>query len=153
FLAIFANNLDEFYMVRVAGLKRRQQTGLAIRGTDGLFPREQLERIGERAATLVSRHARCFAEDVQPALAAEHIRIVRWADLETPERERMRAYFREQVFPVLTPLAVDPAHPFPYISGLSLNLAVVVRDPDDGPELFARVKVPNNVPRFVAVNR
>ncbi|MCW2641859.1 MAG: degradosome polyphosphate kinase [Dactylosporangium sp.] len=151
FLAIFASNLDEFYMVRVAGLKRRQQTGLAVRGTDGLFPREQLQRIAERTAALVSRHARCFAGDVQPALAAESIRIVRWAELEAPERERMRAYFREHVFPVLTPLAVDPAHPFPYISGLSLNLAVVVRDPDDGPELFARVKVPNNVPRFVAV--
>jgi len=116
FLAIFANNLDEFYMVRVAGLKRRQQTGLAVRGTDGLFPREQLERISDRAAQLVSRHARCFAEDVQPALAAENIRVVRWADLDAGEKERMRAYFREQVFPVLTPLAVDPAHPFPYIS-------------------------------------
>ncbi|WP_338090413.1 RNA degradosome polyphosphate kinase [Planosporangium thailandense] len=153
FLAIFAGNLDEFYMVRVAGLKRRQQTGLAVRGTDGLFPREQLQRIAERATELVSRHARCFAGEVQPALAAANIRIVRWAELEPPERERMRAYFREHVFPVLTPLAVDPAHPFPYISGLSLNLAVVVRDPDGGPELFARVKVPNNVPRFVAVER
>jgi polyphosphate kinase len=153
FLAIFASNLDEFYMVRVAGLKRRQQTGLAVRGTDGLFPREQLQRIAERAATLVSRHARCFAEVVQPALTAQNIRIVRWVELEAPERERMRAYFREYVFPVLTPLAVDPAHPFPYISGLSLNLAVVVRDPDGGPELFARVKVPDNVPRFVAVER
>jgi polyphosphate kinase len=154
FLAIFASNLDEFYMLRVAGLKRRQQTGLAVRGTDGLFPREQLERIAERAAMLVSRHARCFAEDVQPALAAENIRVVRWADLAAAERERMRAYFREQVFPVLTPLAVDPAHPFPYISGLSLNLAVAVRDPDgNGSELFARVKVPNNVPRFVSVDR
>jgi polyphosphate kinase len=153
FLAIFASNLDEFYMVRVAGLKRRQQTGLATRGTDGLFPREQLERISECAATLVSRHARCFAEEVQPALAAENIHIVRWSELGAPERERMRGYFREQVFPVLTPLAVDPAHPFPYISGLSLNLAVVVDDPDGGPELFARVKVPNNVPRFVAVDR
>jgi polyphosphate kinase len=151
FLAIFANNLDEFYMVRVAGLKRRRQTGLAIRGTDGLFPREQLQRIAERAAALVERHSRCFANEVQPALAAENIRIVRWIELGAPERERMRAYFREHVFPVLTPLAVDPAHPFPYISGLSLNLAVVVRDPDGGPELFARVKVPNNVPRFVAV--
>jgi polyphosphate kinase len=153
FLAIFASNLDEFYMVRVAGLKRRQQTGLAVRGTDGLFPREQLQRIAERAAALVARHARCFAQDVQPALEAENIRIVRWAELDVPERERMRAYFREHVFPVLTPLAVDPAHPFPYISGLSLNLAVVVRDPDGGPELFARVKVPNNVPRFVSVQR
>jgi polyphosphate kinase len=153
FLAIFANNLDEFYMVRVAGLKRRQQTGLAVRGTDGLFPREQLERIAERSADLVSRHARCFAEVVQPALVSEHIRIVRWSELSPPEREQMRSYFREHVFPVLTPLAVDPAHPFPYISGLSLNLAVVVRDPDGGPELFARVKVPNNVPRFVLVDR
>jgi polyphosphate kinase len=153
FLAIFASNLDEFYMVRVAGLKRRQQTGLAVRGTDGLFPREQLQRIAERASALVARHARCFAKEVQPALAAERIRIVRWVELEATERERMRAYFREHVFPVLTPLAVDPAHPFPYISGLSLNLAVVVRDPDGGPELFARVKVPNNVPRFVAVER
>ncbi|WP_373315429.1 RNA degradosome polyphosphate kinase [Planosporangium mesophilum] len=153
FLAIFASNLDEFYMVRVAGLKRRKQTGLAMRGADGLFPREQLQRIAERAAELVGRHARCFAGEVQPALAAQNIRIVRWAELEAPERERMRAYFREHVFPVLTPLAVDPAHPFPYISGLSLNLAVVVRDPDGGPELFARVKVPNNVPRFVAVER
>ncbi|GAA1813169.1 RNA degradosome polyphosphate kinase [Planosporangium flavigriseum] len=153
FLAIFASNLDEFYMVRVAGLKRRQQTGLAIRGMDGLFPREQLQRIAERAAALVARHARCFAQDVQPALADANIKVVHWPELSAPERERMRAYFREQVFPVLTPLAVDPAHPFPYISGLSLNLAVVVRDPDGGPELFARVKVPNNVPRFVAVER
>jgi polyphosphate kinase len=153
FLAIFATNLDEFYMVRVAGLKRRQQTGLPVRTTDGLSPREQLERIAERAAALVGRQARCFAQDVEPALAAENIRIVRWSELDAAERERMRVYFREHVFPVLTPLAVDPAHPFPYISGLSLNLAVVVRDPDGGPELFARVKVPNNVPRFVLVDR
>jgi len=153
FLAIFATNLDEFYMVRVAGLKRRQQTGLPVRTTDGLSPREQLERIAERATALVGRQARCFAQDVEPALAAENIRIVRWSELDAAERERMRAYFREHVFPVLTPLAVDPAHPFPYISGLSLNLAVVVRDPDGGPELFARVKVPNNVPRFVLVDR
>jgi polyphosphate kinase len=154
FLAIFASNLDEFYMVRVAGLKRRQQTGLPVRGTDGVPPSEQLERIAERAAELMARHARCFTDDVGPALAADNIRIVRWSELDPPVRERMRDYFRAQVFPVLTPLAVDPAHPFPYISGLSLNLAVVVRDPDgDGPELFARVKVPNNVPRLVSVER
>jgi polyphosphate kinase len=153
FLAIFASNLDEFYMVRVAGLKRRRQTGLPLRRNDGLPPSEQLARIAERATMLMTRHARCFTEDVEPALAAEHVRVVRWAELDAGERERMRGYFREKVFPVLTPLAVDPAHPFPYISGLSLNLAVVVRDPDGGPELFARVKVPNNVPRFVAVER
>jgi polyphosphate kinase len=153
FLAIFANNLDEFYMVRVAGLKRRQQTGLPLRGADVIAPSEQLERIAERADALMARHAGCFTGDVQPALTAEHVRIVRWSELDTGERERLRGYFREQIFPVLTPLAVDPAHPFPYISGLSLNLAVVVRDPDGGPELFARVKVPNNVPRFVVVER
>jgi polyphosphate kinase len=153
FLAIFASNLDEFYMVRVAGLKRRLQTGLPIRSSDGLSTREQLELIGERAATLVGRHARCFIREVGPALAAEGAQILRWGDLEPGERDRMRDYFRDQVFPVLTPLAVDPAHPFPYISGLSLNLAVIVRDPDGGPELFARVKVPNNVPRLVPLFR
>jgi polyphosphate kinase len=151
FLAIFASNLDEFYMVRVAGLKRRLQTGLPLRSPDGLSAREQLELIAERSADLVGRHARCFQREVAPALAAERIEIVRWVDLDAGERDRLRDYFRDQVFPVLTPLAVDPAHPFPYISGLSLNLAVVLRDPDGGPELFARVKVPNNVPRLVTV--
>jgi len=153
FLAIFAGNLDEFYMVRVAGLKRRMQMGIPVQGTDGLLPREQLERIAARAAYLMARHARCFTDDVLPALTRENINFVRWRDLDTAERTRLRTYFRAQIFPVLTPLAVDPAHPFPYISGLSLNLAVVVRDPGGGPELFARIKVPNNVPRFVAVSR
>ena len=151
FLAIFASNLDEFYMVRVAGLKRRMQTGLPIRRPEGLSSRELMELIAERAADLVGRHARCFLREVAPALAAEGIEIVRWTDLDTAQRDRLRDYFRDQVFPVLTPLAVDPGHPFPYISGLSLNLAVVVRDPDGGEKLFARVKVPNNVPRLVAV--
>ncbi len=151
FLAIFGSNLDEFYMVRIAALKRRYQTGLPVRGPDRLPAREQLSVIAARNADLVARQARCFTEEVEPALAAEGIRIVTWADLVTAERDRLRGYFREQVFPVLTPLAVDPAHPFPFISGLSLNLAVLVRDPDGGPELFARVKVPNNVPRFVQV--
>jgi len=153
FLAIFAGNLDEFYMVRVAGIKRRMQMGLPVRGTDGLLPRDQLERIAESASTLMARHAKCFTDDVRPALSAEGVEFIRWRDLSTEERTRFRRYFTEQIFPVLTPLAVDPAHPFPYISGLSLNLAVVVRDPDGGPELFARIKVPNNVPRFVAVDR
>jgi polyphosphate kinase len=151
FLAIFASNLDEFYMVRVAGLKRRLQTGLPVRSPDGLSTREQLELIAEHGADLVGRHALSFIHDIEPALAAEDIHIVRWAELDPGERDRMRDYFRDKVFPVLTPLAVDPAHPFPYISGLSLNLAVVVCDPDGGPELFARVKVPNNVPRLVVV--
>jgi polyphosphate kinase len=151
YLAIFASNLDEFYMVRVAGLKRRQSTGLSVRSVDGLSVREQLEMIAKRTSELVERHAHSFLGDVQPELEAEGIRIVRWGALPTSEQDRLHRYFREQVFPVLTPLAVDPAHPFPYISGLSLNLAVVVRDPDSSARRFARVKVPNNVPRFVAV--
>ena len=152
FLAIFASNLDEFYMVRIAGLRRRVHAGLPARGPDRLPPREQLAVVAERSADLVGRHARCFCDDVGKLLADEHIRIVTWSDLDQPERERQRDYFRQHVFPVLTPLAVDPAHPFPYISGLSLNLAVVARDPAGGPELFARVKVPNNVPRFVVLD-
>ena len=152
FLAIFASNLDEFYMVRVAGLKRRLKAGLPMRGGDRVSLRNQLEMITQRSADLVTRHATCFADEVLPKLAAEDIQLVRWADLDAPERERLRTYFREYVFPVLTPLAVDPAHPFPYISSRSLNLAVALRDPDGGnSELFARIKVPNNVPRFVTV--
>ncbi len=150
FLAIFASNLDEFFMVRVAGIKRRLQTGLPVRSGTSL--REQLVLIAERSADLVARQAHCYLREVAPALAEAGIAIVRWAQLPTGERDRLRDYFRDKIFPVLTPLAVDPAHPFPYISGLSLNLAVVVRDPDGGPELFARVKVPNNVPRLVAVD-
>jgi polyphosphate kinase len=153
FLAIFASNLDEFYMVRVAGLKRRLSAGLPVRGGDGLPLRTQLALISEKAAALVARQAACYVDDLVPRLAAEDIRVLRWSDLGDAERERLRTYFREKIFPVLTPLAVDPAHPFPYISGRSLNLAVAVRDPDGGPELFARVKVPNNVPRFVRVDR
>ncbi|MEV1287266.1 RNA degradosome polyphosphate kinase [Micromonospora sp. NPDC049679] len=153
FLAIFARNLDEFYMVRVAGLKRRLQAGLPVRGGDRIPLRTQLELIAEKSADLVARHARCFMEDVRPGLAARDVHLVHWADLQSAEREKLHGYFREHIFPVLTPLAVDPAHPFPYISSRSLNLAVVVRDPDGGPELFARVKVPNNVPRFVVVTR
>ncbi|TWE23322.1 RNA degradosome polyphosphate kinase [Prauserella muralis] len=153
FLAIFASNLDEFYMVRVAGLKRRDETGLSVRSADGLTPREQLSYIAKRNQDLVERHTAAFEERVRPALEAEDIRIVRWSDLEASDRARLSHYFSEQIFPVLTPLAVDPAHPFPYISGLSLNLAVTVRDPEGGMERFARVKVPNNVPRLVRIER
>ncbi|MEV6372317.1 RNA degradosome polyphosphate kinase [Micromonospora musae] len=153
FLAIFASNLDEFYMVRVAGLKRRLQAGLPVRGGDRMPLRTQLATIAEASSSLAARHAATFVDDVLPKLADENIRVMRWSELGDTERDRLRAYFREQIFPVLTPLAVDPAHPFPYISGRSLNLAVAVRDPDGGSELFARVKVPNNVPRFVRVQR
>ncbi|MEN4479297.1 RNA degradosome polyphosphate kinase [Mycolicibacterium cosmeticum] len=149
FLAIFSSNLDEFYMVRVAGLKRRDEMGLSVRSADGLSPREQLRRIGERTQQLASRHAQVFLESVRPALAEHGIVIVTWNDLDERERERLSTYFHEQVFPVLTPLAVDPAHPFPFVSGLSLNLAITVRQPDDGTQHFARIKVPDNVDRFV----
>ncbi len=149
FLAIFSSNLDEFYMVRVAGLKRRDEMGLSVRSADGLTPREQLARIGEQTQRIATRHARVFLDSVRPALAEEGIYIVTWADLDQAERDELSTYFMEQVFPVLTPLAVDPAHPFPFVSGLSLNLAVMVRQPEDGGQHFARVKVPNNVDRFV----
>ncbi|MBW0016448.1 MAG: RNA degradosome polyphosphate kinase [Mycobacterium sp.] len=149
FLAIFASNLDEFYMVRVAGLKRRDEMGLSVRSADGLTPREQLRRIGEQTQQIATHHARVFLDDVLPALGEEGIYIVTWDDLDQAEREHLSTYFNEQVFPVLTPLAVDPAHPFPFVSGLSLNLAVTVKQPEDGGQHFARVKVPDNVDRFV----
>ena len=152
FLAIFASNLDEFYMVRVAGLKRRDEMGLSVRSADGLSPREQLRRIGERTQQIASRHARVFLDSVRPALADEGILIVTWDDLDDVERSELSTYFHEQVFPVLTPLAVDPAHPFPFVSGLSLNLAITVKQPGDGGQHFARVKVPPNVDRFVALS-
>ncbi len=150
FLAIFASNLDEFFMVRVAGLKRRQSMGLGVRSSDGLKPRQQLAQITARTRELVAEHARCFLDDVQPALADEGVRVVRWSQLDAQQQAPLHDYFHAQLFPVLTPLAVDPAHPFPYISGLSLNLAVLVSD-ETGTERFARIKVPDNVPRFLLV--
>jgi polyphosphate kinase len=152
FLAIFASNLDEFYMVRVAGLKRRDEMGLSVRSADGLTPREQLRQIGEQTQRIASRHAEVFLNSVEPGLASAGIHIVTWTDLDPAERDRLSTYFTEQVFPVLTPLAVDPAHPFPFVSGLSLNLAVTVKQPDDGGQHFARVKVPDNVDRFVELD-
>jgi polyphosphate kinase len=149
FLAIFASNLDEFYMVRVAGLKRRDEMRLSVRSADGLSPREQLQLIGERTQQLAIRHAQVFTDSVRPGLAAHGIHVVTWTELTDAERSELSSYFHEQVFPVLTPLAVDPAHPFPFVSGLSLNLAVTVRSPEDGIQHFARVKVPDNVDRFV----
>ena len=153
FLAIFASNLDEFYMVRVAGLKRRREMGLSVTSADGLTASQQLALISARTQELVERQGRCFTDDVLPALAEAGIRIVHWESIDVAGRERLAEYFSTQIFPVLTPLAVDPAHPFPYISGLSLNMAIVVRDPETGLERFARVKVPNNVDRFVRVAR
>ncbi|MFI6500409.1 RNA degradosome polyphosphate kinase [Nonomuraea typhae] len=153
FLAIFASNLDEFFRVRVAGLKRRMATGLLLRTKSGLKPREELARIAAIAGDLAKRHAGIFHERILPQLAGEGIEIVRWDDLGREERTELRKLFRERIRPVLTPLAVDPAHPFPYISGLSLNLAVVVRNPANGHTVFARVKVPSQLPRFVTASK
>ncbi|WP_138315752.1 RNA degradosome polyphosphate kinase [Rhodoluna limnophila] len=151
FLAIFASNLDEFFMVRVAGLKRRIATGLAVTSSSGLSPQDVLSEISREAHLLQSRHASLFIDTIKPAMREKGIRIVRWAALDEAEKSSLHDYFQNQIFPVLTPLAVDPAHPFPYISGLSLNLAVVVRNPDNGKEHFARVKVPPLLPRFVRI--
>ncbi len=149
FLAIFAGNLDEFFMVRVAGLKRRLAAGVAVPAASGMMPREVLESIWREARMLMHRHGQLFCADIVKALADHHIGVLRWDELDNDEQKRMQDLFTERVFPVLTPLAVDPAHPFPYISGLSLNLAVTIRNPETGAEHFARVKVPPIFPRFV----
>ena len=151
FLAIFASNLDEFFMVRVAGLKRRIATGLAITSASGLSPQDVLTKISQEAHRLQERHAKVFIDDIKPQLKEKGIKVVRWSALEDAEKTSLGDYFQNQIFPVLTPLAVDPAHPFPYISGLSLNLAVVIRNKTTGKEHFARVKVPPLLPRFVRI--
>jgi polyphosphate kinase len=151
FLAIFASNLDEFFMVRVAGLKRRIAAGVAVPAASGLLPREVLEQIWRTTGVLMHRHASLFRDTIVPELAREGIELVRWEELTRDEQKRCKKLFKERVFPVLTPLAVDPAHPFPYISGLSLNIAVLVKNPKTGKEHFARVKVPPIFERFVSV--
>ncbi|WP_251450754.1 RNA degradosome polyphosphate kinase [Microbacterium sp. Marseille-Q6648] len=153
FLAIFASNLDEFFMVRVAGLKRRIVTGLAIPTNVGRAPQEVLSDISEDAHQLQVRHAAAWTSLVRPAMADAGIVVVRWDDLDDNERSKLYDYFQTQVFPVLMPLAVDPAHPFPYISGLSLNLAIRIRNARTGRQEFARLKVPPMLPRFVEVVR
>ena len=151
YLSIFASNLDEFFMVRVASLKRRIATGIAVQSASGLSPQDVLQRISDRTRELQTRHAELFARVVAPELRANGIDVVHWSTLSEEEKTALHEYFSSQVFPVLTPLAVDPAHPFPYISGLSLNLAVVLKNPKDQTEHFARVKVPPLLPRFVLV--
>jgi polyphosphate kinase len=151
FLSIFASNLDEFFMVRVASLKRRIATGIAVQSASGLSPQGVLNQISEATKELQTRHANLFANQIGPELAEHGIQIVHWSTLTEGEKKDLHEYFSSQVFPVLTPLAVDPAHPFPYISGLSLNLAVVLKNPNNSKEHFARVKVPPLLPRFVSV--
>ena len=152
FAAIFASNLDEFFMVRVAGLKRRIDSGIAVPSAAGLSPRQQLRAISETAHRLQDEHAHYTIDTILPELEKERIVLLTWDKLTSSEQERLSRYYRQQVFPVLTPLAVDPAHPFPYISGGSINLAVLVENPASGKSHFARVKIPGNLNRLVPVD-
>jgi len=151
FLAIFSQNLDEFFQVRVAGLKDQVAAGLLKTSPDGASPAQQLVAIRERVAELVARQERAFLEQVVPALADGGIRLSSWDELDDDDEKFLVETFEKRIFPVLTPLAVDPGHPFPYISNLSLNLAMSLRDPVTGEHRFARVKVPDLLPRFVVM--
>jgi polyphosphate kinase len=151
FLSIFGTNLDEFYMVRVAGLRRQLAANVQAAGADGLTPREQLERIDARVREMLGQVHACLHDDILPQLEARGIRLLSVGDLTPDERRALDARFDAEVYPVLTPLAVDPGHPFPYISNLSLSLAVDLRDPERGNDHFARVKVPKSLPRWVPV--
>ncbi|GAA4283158.1 RNA degradosome polyphosphate kinase [Brevibacterium daeguense] len=152
FLSIFASNLDEFFMVRVAGLKRRIATGLAVPSITGAQPRAVMRSLGKHSHQLMERHAELLKSDIGPKLRDEGIYPVSMHELTSDERVLVDEFFQTRVFPVLTPLAVDPAHPFPYISGLSLNLGVLLKHPHTGNEVFARVKVPQILPRFINVS-
>jgi len=149
FLAIFSSNLDDFFMIRVATLKRKLESGVTKPNTAGYTPSQLMTALSLKTQELIQRQTKCFHEVVNPALHDAGIHIVGISELTADEKAYVDAIFQEKIFPVLTPLAVDPSHPFPYISGLSLNLAVVVKKPDSDEELFARVKVPSNLSRFI----
>jgi polyphosphate kinase len=149
FLAIFGANLDEFFQVRVAGLQEQREAGVGTATPEGMTPAEQLSAIAERVRGLSARVDAVWSSDLSLDLEKERIRVVGSADLTDDDERHLAALFRERIFPVLTPLSVDPAHPFPYISSLSLNLAAIVRDPGTGVRRFARVKVPPLLPRFI----
>ena len=151
FLAIFSSNLDEYFMVRVAALKQQVNAEVTKLTLDGRTPSEQLEAINENLRPLVKQQTDLFENVLKQELEVEGIYLTNYVDLTQEQRAYLHTYFEEHIFPVLTPLAVDPSHPFPYISNLSLNLAVVLRDPDTDQELFARVKVPQVLPRFVSL--
>jgi polyphosphate kinase len=153
FLAIFAANLDEFFMVRVAGLKRRIVTGLAIPTNIGTAPGDVLAAISAKAHELQTRHAAAYNDVIRPELSEAGIHVVTWDSLDEADQDILEEFFTDQIFPVLMPLAVDPAHPFPYISGLSLNLAIRVRNSKTGTEEFARLKVPPMLPRFLRIDK
>ena len=147
----FSSNLDEFFMVRVAGLMGQAAAGLAVRSSDGMTPRAALAQIRERVLELTVRQAKLWKRTLRPALADEGIVIAQIEDLDPDELAELEERFQREIFPVLTPLGVGPGQPFPYISGLSLSLGVLARDPESGEERFARVKVPEGLPRFFEV--
>jgi polyphosphate kinase len=151
FMAIFSVNLDEFFMVRVATIKQQIAAGVIKTTPDGRTPAQQLEAIGKRLRPLLHRQYQHFERELRPLLAEKGIHILNYFELNQEQRKYLQYYFEEQIFPVLTPLAVDPGHPFPYISNLSLSLAVVMKHPETGEELFARVKVPQVLPRFINI--
>ncbi len=149
FLSIFSSNLDDFVMIRVATLKRKIDNGITKTNPAGYTPLQLMSTLSHRIQDLVERQTNCFHNSVLPALREQGIDLVSWDQLSEDEKKNVTAIFTTKVFPVLTPLAIDPAHPFPYISGLSLNIAVILKNPDSDQELFARVKVPSNLPRFI----
>jgi polyphosphate kinase len=149
YLAIFSSNLDDFFMIRVATLKRKLESGVTKKNTAGFTPFELMAEISKRTQELIARQTKCFQTDILPKLAQNGIEITDWESLTEDEKSYINKIFTNRIFPVLTPLAVDPSHPFPYISGLSLNLAVLVKQPETNEELFARVKVPASLPRFI----
>ena len=153
FASIFSTNLDEFFMVRVAGLRRQVAAGVLTPAADGISPQEVLDRIHLRVGELLARQRQCLEEMIFPQLAEHGVRLAKMTELTSAEWLTVDDFFEAQVFPVLTPMAVDPGHPFPYISNLSLSLAVRLRDPDRGVEQFARVKVPKSLPRWVPFGR
>ena len=153
FLSIFATNLDEFYMVRIAGLRRQLAAGVEQPSADGVATRAQLDAINAKITEMMARQRVCLHDLLLPKLAEHGIRLVTMNDLTPAEWQVVDEFFESQVFPVLTPLAFDPGHPFPYISNLSLSLAVQVFDPQEGAERFARVKVPKSLPRWVPFGR
>ena len=150
FLSIFSSNLDEFYMVRVATLMSKLENGVTAANVAGFTPMELMKQVSIRTNELMERQSRVFHEEIEPLLKNEGIEFVHWDQLNDTERGYVTKLFQDRIFPVLTPLAVDPSHPFPYISGLSLNLAVIVKNPASHEEFFARVKVPEILPRFIA---
>jgi polyphosphate kinase len=149
YLAIFSSNLDDFFMIRVASVKRKLENGVTKKNTAGYSPQELIAEISQKTQELIARQTKCFHNDLLPKLKENGIELTNWENLTQDEVDYINRIFEKRIFPVLTPLAVDPSHPFPYISGLSLNLAVLVKQPDTNEELFARVKVPASLPRFI----